>query len=70
MNIALVLGVDYWIETLLARSIRLHRALAEEGAARRRPPGRAAVPGQRRRLHAVLGVRCARRACYSGCSST
>jgi heme/copper-type cytochrome/quinol oxidase subunit 3 len=32
MNVALVLGSTYWIETLLARSIRLHRALAEEGA--------------------------------------
>jgi heme/copper-type cytochrome/quinol oxidase subunit 3 len=32
MNIGLVLGATYWIETLLARSIRLHRALVEEGA--------------------------------------
>jgi hypothetical protein len=32
MNVALVLGSTYWIETLLARSIRLHRALADEGA--------------------------------------
>lgn len=32
MNVALVLGSTYWIETMLARSIRLHRALAEEGA--------------------------------------
>ncbi len=32
MNVALVLGSTYWIETLLTRSIRLHRALAEEGA--------------------------------------
>jgi len=32
MNVALVLGATYWIETLLARSIRLGRALAEERA--------------------------------------
>lgn len=32
MNIAVVLVSTYWIETLLTRSIRLHRALAEEGA--------------------------------------
>jgi heme/copper-type cytochrome/quinol oxidase subunit 3 len=31
MNIALVLAALYWIETLLARSLRLRRALAEEG---------------------------------------
>jgi heme/copper-type cytochrome/quinol oxidase subunit 3 len=41
MNVALVLGSTYWIETLLARSIRLRRALAEEGA-----PG-AALPAER-----------------------
>jgi hypothetical protein len=41
MNVALVLGSTYWIETLLTRSIRLHRALAEEG-------GRgAALPAER-----------------------
>lgn len=32
MNITLILGSTYWIETLLARHIRLRRALAEEGA--------------------------------------
>jgi heme/copper-type cytochrome/quinol oxidase subunit 3 len=32
MNIALVLAAIYWIETLLARSLRLHRALRQEGA--------------------------------------
>jgi heme/copper-type cytochrome/quinol oxidase subunit 3 len=32
MNIAVVLVSTYWIETLLTRSIRLHRALVEEGA--------------------------------------
>jgi len=32
MNVALLLGAIYWIETLLARSIRLRRALTEEGA--------------------------------------
>jgi heme/copper-type cytochrome/quinol oxidase subunit 3 len=41
MNIAVVLVSTYWIETLLTRSIRLHRALAEEGA-----PG-AALPAER-----------------------
>ncbi|HTT90521.1 MAG TPA: hypothetical protein VMF65_13300 [Acidimicrobiales bacterium] len=41
MNVALVLGATYWIETLLTRSMRLHRALAEEGA-----PG-AALPAER-----------------------
>jgi heme/copper-type cytochrome/quinol oxidase subunit 3 len=32
MNIGLILGSTYWTETLLARSLRLRRALAEEGA--------------------------------------
>jgi heme/copper-type cytochrome/quinol oxidase subunit 3 len=32
MNIALVLTAVYWTETLLARSLRLHRALRQEGA--------------------------------------
>jgi len=31
MNIAMILGAVYWSETLLARSLLLHRALAEEG---------------------------------------
>ena len=31
MNIAMILCAVYWSETLLARSMRLHRALAEEG---------------------------------------
>ncbi len=31
MNIAMVLGGVYWTETLLARSLRLRRALVEEG---------------------------------------
>jgi heme/copper-type cytochrome/quinol oxidase subunit 3 len=31
MNIALVLAGTYWLETLLAREIRLRRALAEDG---------------------------------------
>ena len=38
MNVALVLGAVYWIETLLARSIRLRRALAEDGASTGTPP--------------------------------
>lgn len=32
MNVTTVLSSTYWIETLLARSIRLRRALLEEGA--------------------------------------
>jgi len=36
MNIVLLLGSVYWIETILARSVRLRRAMAEEGVA----PGR------------------------------
>ncbi len=32
MNIALVLTATYWTETLLARSLRLRRALRQEGA--------------------------------------
>jgi len=31
MNIAVVLGATYWIETLLAREIRLRRAVAQDG---------------------------------------
>ena len=31
LNIAVLLGGTYWIETLLARSLRLSRALAQEG---------------------------------------
>ena len=33
LNAALLLGSVYWLETLLARSIRLRRALAEDGGA-------------------------------------
>ncbi|MGH9291878.1 MAG: hypothetical protein ACRDZ6_03740 [Acidimicrobiales bacterium] len=44
MNIALLLGVTYWMETLLARSLRLRRALREEGgggpAGSQLPPAR------------------------------
>jgi heme/copper-type cytochrome/quinol oxidase subunit 3 len=32
LNVALLLVSAYWIETLLTRALRLHRALAEEGA--------------------------------------
>jgi hypothetical protein len=35
MNIALVLSGAYWLETLLAREIRLRRAVAEDGGAPR-----------------------------------
>jgi heme/copper-type cytochrome/quinol oxidase subunit 3 len=38
MNVTLVLGAVYWIETLLARSIRLRRALSEDGASAGTPP--------------------------------
>jgi heme/copper-type cytochrome/quinol oxidase subunit 3 len=41
MNVALVLAAIYWIETLLARSLRLHRALSQEGA------GALALPADR-----------------------
>lgn len=33
MNIALLLGSCYWLETLLARSLRLRRAVAQDGGA-------------------------------------
>jgi len=35
MNIALVLSATYWLETLLAREIRLRRAVAQDGGAPR-----------------------------------
>ena len=57
MNIAVVLCGAYWLETLLAREIRLRRAMV---AGRRRPEFDAArgpaVPGQPRRLHLLLGL--------------
>ena len=37
MNIALLLGGTYWIETILAREIRLRRAMAQDGGAPTRP---------------------------------
>ena len=33
MNIALVLAGTYWLETILAREIRLRRAMAQDGGA-------------------------------------
>ena len=33
MNIAVVLGGTYWLETILAREIRLRRAIAQDGGA-------------------------------------
>ncbi len=33
LNIAVVLGGTYWIETILAREIRLRRAIAQDGGA-------------------------------------
>ena len=57
MNIAVVLAGTYWIETILAREIRLRRAMAQDGGApefdtARGPP----VPGEPQRLHVLLGV--------------
>jgi hypothetical protein len=42
LNVALLLSAAYWLETLLARSIRLRRALAQDGgaASSQRPPAR------------------------------
>jgi len=42
LNAALLFGSTYWLETLLARAIRLRRALAEDGgaAASQLPPAR------------------------------
>jgi heme/copper-type cytochrome/quinol oxidase subunit 3 len=42
MNIALLLSGAYWIETLLARSLRLRRAVAQDGGA-----GRSSLPAAR-----------------------
>jgi heme/copper-type cytochrome/quinol oxidase subunit 3 len=42
MNIAMVIAATYWIETLLARSIRLHRAFVQEGGDPKSP-----LPAQR-----------------------
>lgn len=38
MNVVLVLSATYWTETLLARALRLRRALTEEGATSATPP--------------------------------
>ena len=57
MNIALVLGGTYWIETILAREIRLRRAIAQDGGAPDLDPARGAPPpGQSQRLHLLLGL--------------
>jgi heme/copper-type cytochrome/quinol oxidase subunit 3 len=42
LNTAVIFGATYWIETILARAIRLRRALAEDGGAARSglPAGR------------------------------
>jgi hypothetical protein len=42
MNTGLLLGCAYWQETLLARSIRLQRAVADDGG-----PARSTLPGAR-----------------------
>ena len=42
LNSALLLGCAYWLETLLARAIRLRRAVAEDGG-----PARSAAPPAR-----------------------
>jgi hypothetical protein len=33
MNVALVVGGTYWLETILAREIRLRRAISQDGGA-------------------------------------
>lgn len=42
LNIVLIVGSAYWLETLLARSIRLRRAIAEDGG-----PARSTTPPAR-----------------------
>ena len=67
---ARVVSGAYWLETILAREIRLRRAVAEDGGApfdaARGPP----VPGQSRGLHVLLGLHRPDRAYSSGCCST
>ena len=62
MNIALVLGGTYWIETILAREIRLRRAMAQDGGAPDFEPACGPpVPGEPQRLHVLLGFHRRRR---------
>ena len=62
MNIALVLGGTYWLETILAREIRLRRAMAQDGGAPELDPARGPpLPGQPQRLHVLLGIHRRRR---------
>ncbi len=57
MNIALILSGIYWIETILAREIRLRRAMAEDGGAPNSAlPVAQALSGQSERLHLLLGL--------------
>ena len=71
MNIALVLRGTYWLETILAREIRLRRAMAQDGGAPELDPaGGPPAPGQPERLHLLLGLHRARGHASSGYSST
>ena len=58
MNIAVVLAATYWIETILAREIRLRRAIAQDGGAPTSTlPVARLLPGQPQRLQLLLGLR-------------
>ena len=61
MNVVLLLVATYWLETTLAREMRLRRASPR----RRRLPlgaaGRPTLPGQSRGVHVLLGLRRPRR---------
>ena len=49
MNVALLLVGAYWLETLLARELRLRRAVAEDGGAPRSAlPAARTLPGESR----------------------
>ncbi len=62
MNIALVLGGIYWLETILAREIRLRRAMAQDGGAPNSTlPVARLLPRQPQRLHVLLGLHRPRR---------
>ena len=56
MNIALVLSGIYWLETLLARELRLRRAARGRGHGPSDAAGGPPVPGQPRGLHVLLGL--------------
>ena len=70
MNIALLLVGTYWIETILAREIRLRRAMARGRRGAQFDPARGPpVPGQPQRLHLLLGLHRPGRHASSGYSS-